>query len=112
MTQKRSRNNENLLKIELGRLFKNLEKEVLQGLNQYWSDYQLRQGHIALMLAPVHEAHKEYYAILEKYILREYELGKAEAHRIVNHSNLTRVAFKSKTTIPITGFIKRQVKTQ
>lgn len=110
MTQKRSRNNENLLKIELGRLFKNLEKEVLQGLNQYWSDYQLRQGHIDLMLAPVHEAHKEYYAILEKHILKEYELGKAEARRMVNHSNLTHVAFKSKTIIPITGFIKRDDK--
>ena len=93
---------------ELSTFFKRLKKEVLNALHEYWSEYHLLQGQINLMVAPVHEAHKEYYEILEKYIRREYKLGVAEAKRNVNRlERKNRVALKAAVQMPIKGFIKR-----
>ena len=64
------------------------------------------QGHINLICAPVHEAHKEYYEILKKYKLKEYELGKREAKRLVDRAGV-RYAFKEAKSMPINGFIKK-----
>ena len=93
---------------ELSTFFKRLKKEVLNALHEYWREYHLLQGQINLMVAPVHEAHKEYYEILEKYIRREYKLGVAEAKRNVNRlERKNRVALKSAVQMPIKGFIKK-----
>ena len=59
------------------------------------------------MLSPIHEAHKEYYEIIRKYKLREYELGKAEAKRLIKRANKDRVALKAATTLSIQGFIDK-----
>ena len=104
---KRRQNNEAQLEKELGRFFRKLKKEVLKELNEYWSDYQLLQGQVNLMLSPVHEAHKEYYEIIRKYKLREYELGKAEAKRLIKRANKDKVALKAATTLSIQGFIDK-----
>ena len=104
---KRRQNNEAQLEKELGRFFRKLKKEVLKGLDEYWSDYQLLQGQVNLMLSPIHEAHKEYYEIIRKYKLREYELGKAEAKRLTKRANKDRVALKAVTTLSIQGFIDK-----
>lgn len=104
---KRRQNNEAQLEKELGRFFKRLKKSVLKGLDEYWSDYQLLQGQVNLMLSPVHEAHKEYYEIIRKYKLREYQLGKAEAKRLTKRANKDRVALKAATTLSIQGFIDK-----
>ena len=99
-------NNEERLAKELGVFFRKLKKEVLNALEEYWSDYQMLQGHINLICAPVHEAHKEYYEILEKYIRKEYKLGWAEAERLADIKGV-RYAWKEVITMPIAGFIKR-----
>ena len=104
---KRRQNNEAQLEKELGRFFKRLKKEVLKGLDEYWSDYQLLQGQVNLMLSPIHEAHKEYYEIIRKYKLREYRLGKAEAKRLTKRANKDKVALKAATTLSIQGFIDK-----
>jgi len=104
---KRRQNNEAQLEKELGRFFKKLKKEVLKGLDEYWSDYQLLQGQVNLMLSPVHEAHKEYYEIIRKYKLREYRLGKAEAKRLTKQANKDKVALKAVTTLGIQGFVDK-----
>lgn len=104
---KRRQNNEAQLEKELGRFFKRLKKSVLKELNEYWSDYQLLQGQVNLMLSPIHEAHKEYYEIIKKYKLREYQLGKAEAKRLTKRANKDRVALKAATTLSIQGFIDK-----
>ena len=104
---KRRQNNEAQLEKELGRFFKKLKKEVLKGLDEYWSDYQLLQGQVNLMLSPIHEAHKEYYEIIKKYKLREYELGKAEAKRLIKRANKDKVALKAVTTLGIQGFVDK-----
>jgi len=103
---KRRLNNEERLYRELSKFFKKLKKEVLASLEEYWSEYQMLQGHINLICSPVHEAHREYYEILKKYKLREYELGKREAKRLVDRAGV-RYAFKEAQSMPITGFIKK-----
>lgn len=99
-------NNEERLYRELSNFFKKLKKEVLASLEEYWSEYQMLQGHINLIVSPVHEAHKEYYEILRKYKVKEYELGKREATRLVNRAGV-RYAFKEAMSMPISGFIKK-----
>ena len=105
---KRRLNNEEQLARELGRFFTRLKKEVLDALREYWSDYHMLQGHINLICSPVHEAHREYYEILEKYVKREYKLGQSEAKRAVDRLNRKhKFAFKEVKTMPIAGFIRR-----
>ena len=102
---KRRQNNEKQLEKALSRFFKKLQKEVLASLEDYWSDYQMFQGQVNMILSPVHEAHKEYYEIIKKYKMREYDLGKAEAKRLIKQANKDKVALKASTTIGIKGFI-------
>ena len=78
----------------LSQLFKKLSKEVLGNLEEYWSEYQLLQGQINLMVKPIEEAQEEYYHILERYIRREYKLGNKEAQRLVDLA-MTKQAHKS-----------------
>ena len=91
---KRSANNERQLQQALSQLFKKLSKEVLGNLEEYWSEYQLLQGQINLMVKPIEEAQEEYYHILERYIRREYKLGNQEAQRLVDLA-MTKQAHKS-----------------
>jgi hypothetical protein len=91
---KRSANNERQLQQALSQLFRKLSKEVLGNLEEYWSEYQLLQGQINLMVKPIEEAQEEYYHILERYIRREYRLGNKEAQRLVDLA-MTKQAHKS-----------------
>ena len=104
---KRTQNNEVQLEKALAKFFNKLKKEVLNALDDYWKDYQMLQGHIDLITAPVHEAHKEYYELLTLYIKREYRLGSAEAKRLVKLANSKqRVASKS-MRMPVRAIIKK-----
>ena len=104
---KRTQNNEVQLERALAKFFNKLKKEVLNALEEYWKDYQMLQGHIDLITAPVHEAHKEYYELLTLYIKREYRLGSAEAKRLVRLANSKqRVASKS-MRMPVRAIIKK-----
>ena len=104
---KRTQNNEVQLERALAKFFNKLKKEVLNALDEYWKDYQMLQGHIDLITAPVHEAHKEYYELLTLYIKREYRLGSAEAKRLVRLANSKqRVASKS-MRMPVRAIIKK-----
>ena len=104
---KRTQNNEVQLEKALAKFFNKLKKEVLNALDEYWKDYQMLQGHIDLITAPVHEAHKEYYELLTLYIKREYRLGSAEAKRLVKLANSKqRVAGKS-MRMPARAIIKK-----
>lgn len=82
---KRSLNNERQLEQSLQQFFRQLREEVLHNLEEYWSEYQLLQGQINLMVQPIEEAQQTYDNLLEKYIRREYKLGIAEAKRLVNN---------------------------
>ncbi len=91
---KRSQNNEHQLEQAISQFFKALSDEVLDNLEEYWSEYQLLQGQIDLICRPVEDAIDDYNKILERYIRREYKLGIAEARRLVELS-MNRQANKS-----------------
>ena len=80
---KRTQNNEHQLEKALRQFFKSLRGEVLDKLDEYWSEYQLLQGQINLMTQPITDAEDEYNKILERYIRREFKLGTREAERLV-----------------------------
>ena len=91
---KRTQNNEVQLQRTLSQFFKKLSEEVLKNLEEYWSETQLLQGQIKLILQPITDSEEQYNKILEKYIRREYKLGIREAKRLVELS-MSRQANKS-----------------
>ena len=107
LTQAKSLTNEKRLEQALSKLFQRVKKEVLDSLEEYWTDYQMRQGQIDMVCAPIHAAHREYMEILEKHIKRERSLGRAEAKRLVKLANKNRAAFKEANTIPIKGILEK-----
>ena len=82
-----SNNNERQLERAIGRYFKDLKEKVLSNLEEYWSEYQLLQGHIDLIIAPVNDSHERYYKILAKHDRKEYRLGEKEAQRLIQYTN-------------------------
>ncbi len=104
---KRTQNNEVQLEKALAKFFNKLKKEVLNALDEYWKDYQMLQGHIDLITAPVHEAHKEYYELLTLYIKREYRLGSAEAKRLVKLANSKQMVAGKSMRMPVRAIIKK-----
>ena len=104
---KRTQNNEVQLEKALAKFFNKLKKEVLNALDEYWKDYQMLQGHIDLITAPVHEAHKEYYELLTLYIKREYRLGSAEAKRLVRLANSKQKVASKSMRMPVRAIIKK-----
>ena len=104
MNKALSTNNERQLARAISRYFKSLRKEVLANLEEYWSEYQLLQGQIDLIIAPIEESHDQYYKILARYDSKEYQLGEKEAKRLIQYTNEAN-AQKSKRRIQ--GFIKR-----
>ena len=101
----RSRNNERQLERALQRYFKSLEKQVQRNLKFYWQD-NLVMGQVDLITEPIMNSHDEYYEILKKYIVREYQLGQDEAERLVLRLNKNRVANKATKPKP-RAFLKR-----
>ena len=99
-----SQSNEKQLEQALRKYFKGLREEVLNNLEEYWSEYQLLQGHIDLIIAPVLDSHEKYYAILEKHNKREYQLGNAEAKRLIDIAN---DKHSDKSIHRFKGYIKR-----
>ena len=84
LNNKLSESNELQLERAISKYFKGLREEVLSNLEEYWSEYQLMQGQINLIIAPVEASHEQYYKILAKHDSKEYRLGEAEAKRLVN----------------------------
>ena len=101
-----SNNNERQLERALRRYFKQIEKEVLDNLEEYWSEYQLLQGHIDLILAPVMDSHEQYYSILSKHDSKEYNLGEKEAQRLIQITN--EISAQKGIRKQIKGIIKRK----
>ena len=99
-----SQSNEKQLELALRKYFKGLREEVLQNLEEYWSEYQLLQGHIDLIIAPVQNSHEEYYQILAKHDKREYSLGSKEAQRLID---ITNDKHSNKSIRKVKGYIKR-----
>lgn len=64
--------------------FKKQMNLVLTAFDEYYNELMLLQGHINLILAPIHEMHQEYYDLLLEYNLDAYNRGGKQAERLVN----------------------------
>lgn len=89
LNSKRTIVNERQLERAISKHFKTLKQEVLDNLEEYWSEYQLLQGQIDLITAPILDSQEDYNNILVKYNKREYTLGMKEGKRLVDIANDT-----------------------
>jgi len=64
--------------------FKKQMNLVLTAFDEYYNEVMLLQGHINLILSPIHEMHQEYYDLLLEYNLDAYNRGRKQAERLVN----------------------------
>ena len=81
-----SETNENLLRVNVSKFFTDLEAEIQKALLEYWSDTLLLQGHVNLILAPIHEKHQEYYELLLSHKLSEFKRGVKTGTRLVERA--------------------------
>jgi SPP1 gp7 family putative phage head morphogenesis protein len=72
---------------ELAQYFNRIEKEIQKLLQEYGNTEVLLQGQLSIILSPIKASHEEYYDIIAKHILREYDLGTAEGDRLVSIHN-------------------------
>lgn len=84
---KRSENNEHQLTLELAAYFKTIEDEVQRLLQEYGHTEILLNGQLKLIVSPVKASTNEYYEIIKKHVLHEYDLGTAEGDRLVQLNN-------------------------
>ena len=84
---KRSQNNEKQLTLEIAQLFKDIESQVQELLQEYGNTETLLQGQIQIILSPIKAAHEDYYEIIKKHILKEFDMGTAEGDRLVELNN-------------------------
>ena len=75
---------EKQLKAEIQLFFQKQMDEVLSAFDEYYTDTLLLQGHINLILSPIHELQKEYYDLLLKYNTEIYNRGKEQGRRQVD----------------------------
>ena len=86
MSELVSKTNESLLKLRLAEFFVELEVEIQKALNEYWSEYNLLNGQVDLIVAPIHEKQKEYYELLLEYKQQEYDRGQRTGKRLVQRA--------------------------
>ncbi len=74
---------ERQLEKEVSQLFRKMQNQILNNLNEYYDSDVMFKAHMDLILAPIHELHREYYEILIKYKIREFDKSRAAGKRIV-----------------------------
>jgi len=115
ISYRRSELNEESLYVELHNFFQRLKTQVLKEFEEYWNDDFMLQAQADLILAPLHEAQREYAEILQKHIEKEFYTGKATAKRYValaqkkaKRESRIKAANKAQTKVPINGILKRE----
>jgi len=76
---------EEQLKQNLQGFFQVLMNKTLVAFDEYYNPTLLLQGHIDLILAPIHEAHQEYYELLMKANREMFHRGETHAERLVHN---------------------------
>ena len=112
VSYKRSELNEKSLYVELHNFFQHLKKTVLHELREYWKDDDsiLLEGQLDLILAPIFESQQEYYNILRKHNIKEYNSGCREARRLVKLTRKNVSSHKSENnTIKTNNLLKLAV---
>ena len=75
---------EEQLRQEVSRFFKTLGDKVLAAFDEYYNENLLLQGQVDLILAPIHEANKDYYDLLLARNVEMFQRGALQAERIVD----------------------------
>jgi len=84
---KRSENNEEELRLEIATIFNEIETQIQELLQEYGHVEILLQGQLKLILSPIMSSHEEYYEVIRKHVLREFDLGTSEGDRLVTLNN-------------------------
>ncbi|WP_405296325.1 phage minor head protein [Methanobrevibacter sp.] len=74
---------EDQLAKEVSKIFQEMEYQVINNLAEYYNPEVMFKAHTDLILAPIHEMHKQYYELLCKYKIREFDKSRASGKRIV-----------------------------
>lgn len=74
---------EDQLSKEVSKIFQEMEYRVINNLAEYYNPEVMFKAHTDLILAPIHEMHKDYYELLCKYKIREFDKSRASGKRIV-----------------------------
>ena len=112
ISYKRSELNEKSLYVELHNFFQRLKSTVLHELHEYWGDDDsiLLEGQLDLILSPIFESQQEYYNILRKHNIKEYNFGCKEARRLVNLTRKNVSSHKSESnTIKVNNLINSAI---
>ena len=83
LTQLINSNIEKRLKADLVRFFRKQMNLVLVAFDEYYNDTLLLQGHLNLILAPIHESHQEYYELLMNANTLMFRRGEDMAERLM-----------------------------
>lgn len=78
-----SQHYEDQLAKEVSKIFQEMEYRVINNLAEYYNPEVMFKAHTDLILAPIHEMHKDYYELLCKYKIREFDKSRASGKRIV-----------------------------
>jgi|GEM_PF-2358161 len=70
------------LKTSVAGIFHSIRTEILKNLEEYYGDV-LFNAHMDLILAPIHEHHKQYYDTIMKYKLKEHRKGRVQGKRLI-----------------------------
>lgn len=85
--------NENLLRVNIDKFFTDLEHEIQEALFTYWNN-NLTNGQLNLILAPIHEKHREYYNLLMRHKLDEFRRS-FRIGTLLTYNAKNRVAMKA-----------------
>lgn len=85
--------NENLLRVNVSRFFTDLEHDIQEALFTYWNE-NLTVGQLNLILAPIHEKHREYYNLLLHHKLNEFRRS-ARTGALLVHNAKKHIALKA-----------------
>lgn len=86
LTQKINENKEDTLRQAVSDFFRKQRNLVLAAFDEYYKEEMLLQGHIDLILAPIHELHQEYYELLLEHNLDMFHRGEDLAERLVERA--------------------------
>lgn len=76
---------EDELKTSVAEIFHSMRTEILANLEAYYGDV-LFNAHMDLILAPIHEHHKQYYETIVKYKLKEHRKGRVQGKRLITRA--------------------------
>ena len=98
LTQRINEVKEDALRQAVSEFFRKQCNLVIAAFDEYYMEEMLLQGHIDLILAPIHELQKEYYELLLEHNLTMFHRGEAQAERLVYNAK-RQYSMKAKKTV-------------